>query len=175
MTKGTILSFPIANFQFLDGNVPLAPSYEVYISQFIDFPVVWLKYLQYSSYSSTFGSLIQMSQAFQNFYKIYKNLQVSKFDVVVKTLKLVFVRNNIIKLIASLQLVNIDTFGIASILSFFMFVDNPYKIVRHTVFWHLVLRGLMFQYHGSHPELWAFIRSVLVSSFCMFLYEVNLL
>jgi len=152
-------SFPIVNFPFLDGDVPLAPCYGVYISQLVRFARVCTKVSDFNDRNLYLtGKLLQQGyryhrllKSFTKFYIRYKDLVIKygckcrvlvrngishpsfygnitykaykfkhdplklidplnklihkgyKFDVVVRTLKLVFTDTNIDNLINKLH------------------------------------------------------------------------
>ena len=62
-------SFPVGNFPFLDGDVPLAPSYGVYISQLVRFARVCTKVsdFNYRNLHLT-GKVLQQGYRYHNLY-----------------------------------------------------------------------------------------------------------
>ena len=52
-------SFPIVNFPFLDGDVPLAPSYGVYISQLVRYDRVCSDVSDFNERSLHYGKIVK--------------------------------------------------------------------------------------------------------------------
>ena len=79
-------SFPIVNFPFLDGDVPLAPSYGVYISQLVRFARVCSDVIDFNERNQCItGKLLcqgfryhKLLKTFTKFFHRYKDL-ISKF------------------------------------------------------------------------------------------------
>ena len=87
MTNAIILIFNIVNFPFLDGDVPLAPSYSVYISQHIRFARVSSRLADFNTYNKTLTAILlqkglryyKLRKAFSKFYLRHYKL-VAKYD-----------------------------------------------------------------------------------------------
>ena len=85
--------FPITNFPFLDGDVPLSPSYGVYISQLVRFARVCSNVKDFNERNLTITSkLLQQGYrfhkiliTFRKFFKRYKEL-IEKYGVTCKKL-----------------------------------------------------------------------------------------
>ena len=85
--------FEIVNFPFLDGNVPRAASYGVYISQLIRFPRVFSHVTDFNTHNKLLTAellnqgyrYLKLRKAFSKFYRRHSDL-VSKFNVGLKSL-----------------------------------------------------------------------------------------
>ncbi len=77
--------FPIVNFPFLDGDVPLAPSYGIYISQLVRFARVCSKVSDFNERNLHLtGKLLQQGYRYHRLLKTFSKFYYRYIDLVCK-------------------------------------------------------------------------------------------
>ena len=78
-------SFPIVNFPFLDGDVPLAPSYGVYISQLVRYARVCCDVFDFNERNLYItGKLLNQGYRYQKLLKTFPKFVLRYKDLVLK-------------------------------------------------------------------------------------------